>query len=45
MLGRGSSFLTKLKRKNRTVFRTVKYALIAALVYWIFLQPLIAGLA
>jgi len=28
--------LTRLKRKNRTVFRTVKYALIAGLVYWIF---------
>jgi beta-hydroxylase len=36
MLGSGSDFLTGLKRRNRTLFRTVKYALIAALVYWIF---------
>jgi beta-hydroxylase len=42
-LGRGSDLLTRLKRKNRTLFRTVKYALIAALVYWIFLHPLVAG--
>jgi beta-hydroxylase len=40
--GKGSDLLTRLKRKNRTVFRTVKYALIAGLVYWIFVQPLIA---
>jgi beta-hydroxylase len=36
MLGQGSDWLSRLKRKNRTVFRAVKYALIAALVYWIF---------
>jgi beta-hydroxylase len=36
LLGRGSDVLTRLKRKNRTVFRAVKYALIAGLVYWIF---------
>ena len=36
MLGQGSDLLSRLKRKNRTVFRAVKYALIAALVYWIF---------
>src|SRR5215469_18520971 len=36
MFGQGSDLLSRLKRKNRTVFRTVKYALIAALVYWIF---------
>jgi beta-hydroxylase len=36
MLGRGSDVLTRLKRKNRTLFRTVKYALIAGLVYLIF---------
>jgi beta-hydroxylase len=36
IFGHGSDFLTRLKRKNRTVFRTVKYALIAGLVYWIF---------
>ncbi len=36
LLGSGSDLLTRLKRKNRTLFRTVKYALIAALVYWIF---------
>lgn len=34
--GRGSALLTRLKRKNRTLFRTVKYALIAAVVYLIF---------
>ena len=34
--GRSSDLLTRLKRKNRPLFRTVKYALIAALVYWIF---------
>ncbi|MBS0326681.1 MAG: aspartyl/asparaginyl beta-hydroxylase domain-containing protein [Proteobacteria bacterium] len=36
LFGKGSDFLTRLKRRNRTVFRTVKYALIAALAYWIF---------
>ncbi|MBS0326194.1 MAG: aspartyl/asparaginyl beta-hydroxylase domain-containing protein, partial [Proteobacteria bacterium] len=36
LLGRGSDLLTRLKRRNRTAFRTVKYALIAALAYWIF---------
>ena len=36
MLGSGSDVLKRLKRKNRTLFRTVKYALIAGLVYWIF---------
>ena len=36
-LGAGSDFLTRLKRRNRTVFRAVKYALIAALAYWIFI--------
>jgi len=36
LLGRGSDVLTRLKRRNRTVFRTVKYALIALLAYWIF---------
>ena len=25
------------KRRNRTAFRTVKYALIAVLAYWIFI--------
>jgi beta-hydroxylase len=34
--GYASDFLTRLKRKNRTVFRTVKYALIALIAYWIF---------
>ena len=43
MLGRGSSVLSRLKRKNRTVFRTVKYTLIAAVVYWIFVHPLIVA--
>jgi hypothetical protein len=28
--------LARLKRRNRTAFRAVKYALIAALAYWIF---------
>ena len=37
LLGKGSDVLTRLKRKNRTVFRTVKYALIAALAYWVFI--------
>jgi aspartyl/asparaginyl beta-hydroxylase (cupin superfamily) len=36
-LGRGSDLLGRLKRRNRTVFRTVKYALIAAVAYWIFI--------
>src|SRR5512132_1514735 len=36
IFGRGSDVLARLKRKNRTVFRAVKYALIAGLVYWIF---------
>jgi beta-hydroxylase len=35
--GYTSDFLTRLKRKNRTVFRTVKYALIALIAYWIFI--------
>ena len=35
--GQGSDVLTRLKRRNRTVFRAVKYALIAALAYWIFI--------
>jgi beta-hydroxylase len=34
--GAGSDLLTRLKRRNRTLFRTVKYALLAALAYWIF---------
>ena len=37
LLGKGSDVLARLKRRNRTVFRTVKYALIAALAYWIFI--------
>jgi beta-hydroxylase len=36
LFGSGSNLLARLKRKNRTLFRAVKYALIAALVYWIF---------
>ena len=36
LLGKGSNVLTRLKRRNRTAFRAVKYALIAALAYWIF---------
>ena len=36
MIGSRQRLLTRLKRKNRTLFRTVKYALIAALAYWIF---------
>ena len=43
MFGRSSDVLGRLKRKNRALFRTVKYALIAALVYWIFVRPLVAG--
>ena len=42
LFGKSSDFLSRLKRRNRTVFRTVKYALIAGLVYWLFVQPLIA---
>src|SRR2546422_1061818 len=38
LFGRGSDFLTRLKRKNRTVFRAVKYTLIVGLVYWIFVM-------
>jgi aspartyl/asparaginyl beta-hydroxylase (cupin superfamily) len=37
LLGQGSDLLGRLKRRNRTAFRTVKYALIAALAYWIFI--------
>jgi aspartyl/asparaginyl beta-hydroxylase (cupin superfamily) len=37
MLGQGSDFLGRLKRRNRTAFRAGKYALVAALAYWIFL--------
>ena len=37
MLGHGSDLLTRLKRRNRTAFRAVKYTLIAALAYWIFI--------
>jgi beta-hydroxylase len=36
LLGQGSDILTRLKRRNRTAFRAAKYALIAALAYWIF---------
>jgi beta-hydroxylase len=36
LFGHSSDFLTRLKRRNRTAFRTVKYALIALLAYWIF---------
>lgn len=36
LVGVTNDFLTRLKRKNRTVFRAVKYALLAALAYWIF---------
>jgi len=36
LFGQGSDLLTRLKRRNRTLFRAVKYALIAALAYWIF---------
>jgi len=38
MFGHSSDFLTRLKRRNRTAFRAVKYALIAALAYWIFVS-------
>ncbi len=37
MLGQGSDLLTRLKRRNRTAFRAVKYTLLAALAYWIFI--------
>ena len=37
LFGQGSDLLTRLKRRNRTAFRTVKYALVAALAYWIFI--------
>jgi len=37
LFGKGSDLLTRLKRRNRMAFRTVKYALIAALAYWIFI--------
>jgi len=37
LVGQGSDLLTRLKRRNRTAFRTVKYALVAALAYWIFI--------
>ena len=36
LLGHSSDFLTRLKRRNRTAFRATKYALLAALAYWIF---------
>ena len=36
LLGRAATCSSRLKRRNRTVFRAVKYALIAALAYWIF---------
>jgi beta-hydroxylase len=36
LLGRSSDFLTRLKRRNRTAFRTVKYALFALVAYLIF---------
>jgi beta-hydroxylase len=34
--GASSDFLTRLKRRNRTAFRAVKYALVALVAYWIF---------
>ena len=37
MLGQGSDLLTRLKRRNRTAFRAVKYTVLAALAYWIFI--------
>jgi len=37
LFGRGSDLLTRLKRRNRTAFRAVKYTLIAGLAYWIFI--------
>jgi beta-hydroxylase len=40
----GSDVLTKLKRRNRTLFRTVKYALIAVIAYWVFVYPLLMRL-
>ncbi len=36
VFGRSSDVLTRLKRRNRTAFRAVKYALIAGLAYLIF---------
>jgi len=36
LFGHSSDFLTRLKRRNRTAFRAVKYALFAALAYWLF---------
>ena len=44
MLGSGSDFLGRLKRKNRTVFRTVKYALFAVIAYWLLVHPLLLRL-
>ncbi len=37
LFGRGSDLLTRLKRRNRTVFRAVKYALVALILYGIFI--------
>jgi beta-hydroxylase len=37
LLGQGSDLLGRLKRRNRVAFRTAKYALVAALAYWIFI--------
>jgi beta-hydroxylase len=36
LFGQSSEILGRLKRKNRTAFRAAKYALFAALAYWIF---------
>ncbi|HEX7329649.1 MAG TPA: aspartyl/asparaginyl beta-hydroxylase domain-containing protein [Casimicrobiaceae bacterium] len=36
LFGQASDVLTRLKRRNRTLFRTVKYVLIAAVAYLIF---------
>jgi beta-hydroxylase len=36
VFGRSSDFLARLKRRNRTAFRTAKYALIAVAAYLIF---------
>ncbi|HEX8739430.1 MAG TPA: aspartyl/asparaginyl beta-hydroxylase domain-containing protein [Casimicrobiaceae bacterium] len=36
LFGQASDVLTRLKRRNRTLFRTVKYMLIAAVAYLIF---------
>ncbi|HTI46459.1 MAG TPA: aspartyl/asparaginyl beta-hydroxylase domain-containing protein [Casimicrobiaceae bacterium] len=38
LFGHSSDFLGRLKRKNRTVFRAVKYALIALAAYFIFVH-------